>query len=161
MTLKSIVLGHDFPFSYNDNSNRYQEDVDGHEGTPFWSHVVVDRPWPGFPIPLIKSNFFSYFSNALLDVLSDNSEKINSILRINVNASYPTLNNLPTIPHLDHHFPHKNLLIYLTSAGGATVLADENSRHDPEEDDIILFEGLHYNHPPKKERRVIIVYTFI
>ena len=54
----------------------------------------------------------------------------------------------------------ENLLIYLTNAGGKTVVGDEY--HDPREDDVITFGGdEHYHYTPEKERRIVIVATFI
>ena len=69
-------------------------------------------------------------------------------------------------PHIDHSFPHKNLIIYLNDpAGGDTVLVDKDykeiDRHHPKEDDIISFEGIHYQKMPKEGRRIVLVVTYI
>ena len=56
-------------------------------------------------------------------------------------------------------FPHKNMLIYLTDAGGSTFV--EGEEFAPEEDDVIMFEGLHWHKLPRKERRVVLVMTYI
>ena len=65
-----------------------------------------------------------------------------------------------------HSFPHKNLIIYLNDpAGGDTVLVDKDykeiDRHHPKEDDIISFEGIHYQKMPKEDRRIVLVVTYI
>ena len=61
--------------------------------------------------------------------------------------------------HVDHDFPHKNLLIYLTDAGGKTIVGNES--HDPKEDDIIMFPGLmHCIETSHTKDRVVLVVTF-
>ena len=47
--------------------------------------------------------------------------------------------------------------MYFTDVGGRTFC--EKKEHDPQEDDIILFQGEHYMERPKKDRRVILVST--
>ena len=83
--------------------------------------------------------------------------------RCNVNAVEPPYDHqymdAITQPHMDHEFPHKNMLIYLTDAGGSTIV--EGEEFAPEEDDVIIFEGMHWHKLPKKERRVVLVMTYI
>ena len=59
----------------------------------------------------------------------------------------------------------KNLIVYLTNAGGKTFVKNEDTskyeEHDPVEDDIILFTGEHYMQTPRDKRRVILVATMI
>ena len=56
-----------------------------------------------------------------------------------------------------HHFPHKNILLYLTDTGGKTFVEEEY--HDPKEDDVIIFSGNHWAELPKTGRRIVIVNT--
>ena len=51
------------------------------------------------------------------------------------------------------------MLIYLTDAGGSTFV--EGEEFAPEEDDVIIFEGMHWHKLPKEERRVVLVMTYI
>tara|TARA_S200000501_G_C20532117_1_gene616137 strand:+ start:65 stop:682 length:618 start_codon:yes stop_codon:yes gene_type:complete len=62
-------------------------------------------------------------------------------------------------PHIDHNFPHNNLLVYLTNSGGETFV--EGEKFNPKEDDVIVFEGEHYMKRPIKDRRVVLVSTFM
>ena len=49
--------------------------------------------------------------------------------------------------------------VYLTNPeGGSTVC--EGEEFTGKEDDAIIFEGKHYNYPPKRGRRMVIVATF-
>ena len=59
-------------------------------------------------------------------------------------------------PHVDHDFPHWNMIVYLEGDGSTFV---EGEEYVPKEDDIILFKGEHYMQRPSKGRRVILVST--
>jgi hypothetical protein len=88
---------------------------------------------------------------------------IRCILRCNFNSVHSDEQGL-SIPHQDHDsrvIPHKNILVYFTSAGGKTFVGNEF--HSPEEDDIICFDSSssHYMSPPKSKRRVVMVLTYI
>jgi len=86
------------------------------------------------------------------------------VYRINANAVHPVESNILTVPHNDHEFPHKNMLIYLTNTGGDTIVFDEGGKKHhftPVEDDIVVFEGLHCMVPPKSGRRVVLVATYL
>ena len=84
-------------------------------------------------------------------------------MRLSVNAVHPFANVLNSIPHVDHPFDHENALIYLTDAGGCTIVGDES--FDPKEDDVITFSSkndqFHYHQTPENHRRVVLVATFI
>ena len=60
--------------------------------------------------------------------------------------------------HEDHTFPHKNVLVYLTDAGGETYVGDDVFY--PEEDSVLLFQGPHCHAMPKDKRRVVLVATY-
>ena len=87
---------------------------------------------------------------------------------------WPTHSDKPkyTRPHVDHKFPHTNMLIYLTDAGGKTIVEDISKReestfslslaHDPKEDDVVTFGGQYHCHElPKEKPRLVIVTTYI
>ena len=61
--------------------------------------------------------------------------------------------------HVDHSFPHRNIIMYLTDAGGDTVVNDEV--YSPKEDGVIMFEGEHYHHFPMKDARIDFVDTYL
>ena len=62
-------------------------------------------------------------------------------------------------------YPHGNIIVYLTNAGGKTFVSNgDNSpyeEHDPVEDDIILFSGKHFMQNPSDNRRIILVATIL
>ena len=85
----------------------------------------------------------------LKEILEFNDIKIKGLYRINANLTFPTAPLLPSIPHVDHDFPHENILIYLNDTGGDTVVDGEH--YSPHEDDVITFGGeKHYMYPQKK-----------
>ena len=83
------------------------------------------------------------------------------MVRCSLNATHPhpEQTSLKTSLHNDHNFPHKNMLVYLTDAGGSTFV--EGEEFAPEEDDVIIFQGEHWHELPKQKRRVVLVMTYI
>ena len=95
----------------------------------------------------------------VLETLRYNDIELNCIFRMNINLAYPQEGIQTTPSHVDHNFPHNNLLIYFTNAGGRTIV--EDAFHDPQEDDVISFEGKpHYMELPKKDFRIALVTTY-
>ena len=92
-------------------------------------------------------------------ILEFNKIKVNRIYRIAVNMTMPIDGEGHSLPHTDHPFPHKNLLIYLTDPEEGNTIC-EGERFTGKEDDVIMFEGKHYNYPPKKGKRMVLVATF-
>jgi len=158
-SLKNIILGEKFPWFYRGNTTPVDEkDVVGHRNVPQYSHAFIMRPE--------KNGFSRHDSTAhklavdvVREILIENNIHKNSyfILRLATNCTYPSEGVQFSTPHLDHTFPHLNILTYLTSAGGSTFVEDKE--HKPIEDQSILFSGEHYIQLPKKERRIVLIGT--
>tara|TARA_Y100001938_G_C8061868_1_gene417797 strand:- start:395 stop:886 length:492 start_codon:yes stop_codon:yes gene_type:complete len=150
LDLKSEVLGEFFPWY------RTRNQLDDFY---FYSHVFLERPEvAGFPKKI--SNHLELFQVVFTQICQNNDDmEINYLLRMNGNAIEPLSSN-PKIGavHEDHTFPHKNVIIYLTDAGGETICGDE--KFFPEEDSACLFEGPHCHALPEKDRRVVLVVTY-
>lgn len=154
---------------------------DKYQNVSYFSHVVIQRPKeveytnenicqfigadPGI-IPKIRSNSFElYVEPFLIDLIISNCKnkllEYRCPLRINFNMTFPQGGSKPSIPHVDHNFPHKNMLIYFTDTGGDTIIGGDN--FTPKEDDIIVFNSdwLHCHKPPENGRRVVMVMTFM
>ena len=148
--LKSKVLGELFPWFCSKNS---------HDNFYFYGHTFLERPeFAGFPKPL--SNHIDLFLDYFAQVCRANEDmEFNYLLRMGANAVDLLVTN-PEISamHEDHTFPHKNVLVYLTDAGGETYVGDDVFY--PEEDSIILFQGPHCHAMPKKDRRIVLVVTY-
>jgi len=125
---------------------------------PYYSHAIVKPPGNPNLFPTLNSPYAELCGKVVSEISDVNNLNINCILRLNANLSFPSF-SIPTQPHTDHPFPHNNLLIYLTDADGQTVAGDY--QHFPKEDDVIVFNGIHYHYLPTKGRRVVIVVTYI
>ena len=157
--LKNTILSDDFPWYYNSTSTPgYKTTVDKeYVDLPFYGHILLSRP---------ERNKFSVKQSTYFDLVQkvfDEIVELNNLsdkyffLRSCINCTHPELKTTYSIPHNDHEFDHKNVLIYLTDAGGKTYVNDEF--HNPSEDDIIIFSGEHYIETPRDKRRIVLIST--
>ena len=153
---KEVILSNQFNWGYYPSTIEDSESKD----VPFYVHSFLDRPVPSKKIfhPEVKDKNLYSMSMVLEEITAANNIQINVLYRLAANAVHPLPESVATPKHRDHPFPHLNMLIYLTTAGGSTVCEDDI--HEPKEDDIIIFEGNHYHYSPVSERRVVIVATF-
>ena len=143
------------------SSNLLWNYYDSEVGVPYYGHILLNRPE--------LNRYSSVFSEhldpvvcAVDEILKHNNFTNNYFyLRSAVNCTISDGTNKQTAKHVDHDFPHKNILLYLTDTGGRTFV--EDTYYDPKEDDVIIFSGSHWNELPQTGRRVVIVntiYTF-
>ncbi len=166
---KEFILGAFFPWYWNAHfvykthddavALDYYREGKGGQDVPFLTHAFLNRPKPGEMHPTVNSKYASGFRNVLNEIFDYNNIDVKLIYRMNANLMQAVVGYTRTFSHVDHPFPHKNLIIYLTNVGGDTVCGKE--RHRPQEDDIITFEGVHYNMLPKKGRRIVLVATYL
>lgn len=133
---------------------------------PFFGHCFLQRPMNSkvdpYLYPTQTCELLPNVNYLIGQILAVNDIEINCLLRVNVNMTLPqygpnTLKHTPT--HVDHPFPHKNMLIYLNESDGATVAGLDS--FDPVEDAIILFEGEHHHYLPTKGRRLVMIVTYV
>ena len=148
LELKNLVLSSEFPWLYSFSTKM-----------PFYSHVFLDRP------ENVK------FSNPQSELLGLNLKVLDEIiqhnnlfdryffLRSNANCVHTDTGEQFSEPHIDHRFPHFNLLVYLTNEGdgGETIVEDE--KFFPQANNAILFTGEHYMKRPSVGRRVVLIST--
>ena len=155
--MKELFTGPNLSWSYSQDL-QFEQPPDGHQRMPFMSHNILIRP-EHIGYPTKASPYFNMVCFALKEILEFNDIKIKGLYRINANLTFPTAPLLPSIPHVDHDFPHENILIYLNDTGGDTVVDGEH--YSPHEDDVITFGGeKHYMYPPEKGGRIVIVATY-
>ena len=127
-------------------------------GLFYYSHTLIARPeflYYSHPVSAHADLFVAAIGETLnANDLADNGFHV---IRASINVVHPSKGEQFSEPHVDHSFPHVNLLMYFTDVGGRTFC--EKEEHDPQEDDVILFKGEHYMERPKKDRRVILVST--
>lgn len=159
LELKEHILSNDFPWYYNSISTPSLEQ-NNHVNTPFYGHTFIRRPEDEEgKYPRAYSSSVDWVTRVCLSILNANQIKINSFLRINANCTHPEKKVVNSVPHQDHYYDHTNLILYLTAAGGETIV--EGEEYSPLEDDAIVFKGEHYMRTPKKDRRIILIATFI
>jgi|TARA_R100001463_G_scaffold5049_1_gene17821 hypothetical protein len=143
---------------------------------PNLSHILLKRPEDKtpedrtFPSKYTNTNVFNspaadVFLEFLFAFCDKFKIKINKIFRANVNLTFNIgIKQCP--PHVDHTFPHKQLIIYLNDCdkNAKTVLMEKNKvKHiiTPEKYKGVLFKKCpHYLIYPKKGARIIAIYTF-
>ena len=166
--VKNLIFEQRFEWIFNPSStkvdaldNKYKEE---HTDAPFYSHIVIQRPeFQLYPEP--QSKYCNLFVDCLEDIINENVGQTpfhhddHFWTRINVNATHPNTGNQLSLPHIDHRFPHYNMIIYLNDCDGDTIVEGESIK--PEQDKVIVFEGEHYMKLPTSDRRVIIVATLV
>jgi hypothetical protein len=151
-------------YEYEEEVKKYiKEGVEIHN-PPMYSHTFLLRSNSRCLYPKEQSEYMYDINEMYCDILNSNMDHIGKsfgmMCRCNANAVEPSPKKHGiTKPHLDHEFPHKNMLIYLTDAGGSTFV--EGEEFAPEEDDVIMFEGMHWHELPREERRVVLVMTYV
>ena len=156
--IDETILGDNFPFYISNNSV-------GEDNHKFLAHVAVKRP-EGHDPAMGSFNSSEYIS--LLDMLNSFVEKHNisctRVFRCSVNLSF---NNgfKRTISHVDHEFKHKNLIIYCSDNKEAKTVLEKDGKKF-KEIEAVKYRGLyfedykHYLIYPKKDVRIIVVFTF-
>ena len=153
--LKSIILSPRFNWNYLPCN--VPEDNSGYNNFGFYHHETLQRKETRTHTssPYLKQSLIVF-----KQILTHNNIPHSSPYRISFNSTHPTHNNnIPSPPHVDHHYPHDNLIVYLTPIYGGHTLV-QRIPQPMEEDGILLFNGEHNLYPPSEQRRVVIVYTF-
>jgi len=160
--LKELILSEHFPWFHYNETLEPGSDLEEYEDSPFLSHGFLIRPG-------VDGNYYSRANSQNLNQLQQVFKQIcfvngldpKIVYRMNANYTTPTEKNLPSPPHVDHDYPHKNMLIYLTPTNGGNTIVD-GEEIVTEEDDVIVFDGSlkHCARPPVKKRRVVLIITY-
>ena len=155
---KNIVTSSDFPWLYSKTTNINCEEDD----CELFCHPLLQRPAPESRFTKQCSNYTELAVHVAEQILNYNKVEFEFFCRMAVNFTYNTKVGSPK--HDDHPFPHKNLLVYLSSFYDvSTVVCDGDKLHKskPVEDLPIVFSGFHYNEPPSSGNRIVLIATFI
>ena len=164
--LKEIIFSHNFPWhtcsAHNSPLNSLE---DSEYDFRYFSHKFLGRPGEGTLYPETCSTHTPLVDVVLTQIFSLNNIDVSCLYRASANLIPPIsdsasfLKSKRTMEHVDHDFPHNNLLIYLTDAGGKTIVGNES--YNPKEDDIIIFPGcMHCIETSHTRDRVVLVVTF-
>ncbi len=150
---RDIVLGDEFNWVW------YEKDVispPGHIHMPFYGHSFLNRPEQN-KFTEVKSKYNDMCMTVLSEIIDNNNLfKDYFFLRCSANCTHPDQGIQISEPHMDHQYPHYNLLVYLTGDGDTII---ENEKYTPKNHDAIIFQGTHYMTRPTKGRRVVLVAT--
>ena len=157
--LKNTVLSHSFPWRYRTSTHPDSSQNEGHVHMKYYGYTFLSRPEDG-GYSESTSNILKANIKVLREILSANEFfEYYFFLRSSANCTHAEEGIQLSAPHLDHNFPHYNMLVYLNNSGGETFVEDEV--FSPKEDDVILFTGKHYMKRPKEGRRIILVATIL
>lgn len=169
--IKSQLTKNDFPWFFEKYGN---EEVTNFN---FLSHVIIKRN---------DTKIYSSMYNDVYDLLTEISNnykfRINRVFRMAFNLTYPCGLEKSGI-HTDHEFEHKNMIIYFNNSVekiGTIIYKDKINKNvkntflkdkkmkvlketTGEEGTGIVFDGKYYHESslPKKNKRIILVTTFI
>lgn len=161
-SLKDIVNSPTFPWYWHEES--VVDPLDG-DNFPFYGHTILTRPGhDGMLCSTSDSPFLPLANQVLKEIFEYNNVDVDMVYRINVNCTHK-VGMAPSPPHCDHAFDHTNLVMYLSHFDlGETIVYDEDGDrhiHTPNEDDIVLFKGIHnIEQPALGCRRIVLVATF-
>lgn len=188
--LKKYILSNQHPwyresYSCGINLNESPDVWDDGVDISHFSYCYTSRPRTRMRAPskidAIPTRIYSTIMDVVEQILEYNGIHVGCIFRLNVNMllTHPEDNSWGAI-HVDHKFPHKNLLIYLTpkcTTGGDLRVYEDT--HDgtlnrpafekyetftPTEDSAVTFDGdcFHSGQTPttEGERRILIVVTY-
>ena len=157
--LKNHILSESFPWYYHKHTSNQTtlNRLNGYIAMEGYGHCFLARP-EKFKFTKTDSALCCECIDVLTEIIdSNNLFDSYFFLRAAANCIHSNQGMQLSNPHVDHSFPHYNLIVYLTDTGGETFV--ENEVHDPKEDDVILFTGQHYLKRPIKDRRIILVAT--
>lgn len=178
LKLKEKVLSSTFFWQYSVDTNYGVKYSDYYQDVPFYGHTIIQRPNPDFPFPSVLDSEWKESTNVFEEIMVHNNLPYKTIYRLNFNSTFYVHDKMSP-PHVDHDYPHKNMIIYLNSfTGGLTHVfkkmwpesefdispTDMKYSFKGEEDDIITFDGLHYHCmecPKQGERRIIMIVTYL
>lgn len=159
--INNVILGNNFPYYYQTN------DIADGTGDSFLCHVVLSRPEERNNTDGINSPHFNFFKDLLETFCKKHNMKVIEIYRIAVNLTFYT-GNPTSLPHVDHVFDHKQLIIYLNNPKDKksnTVVSNKNKQIikevSPKKYKGFCFDNsLHYLRYPKKGERILAIITF-
>jgi len=153
--IKDRILAPSLPWYYN------SEAVKG-DNYWFYSHILIQRIALGGGETSTHTKFFIDLFNKFC---KKHNIRYSQIFRCCLNSNFPSKNK--SLPHTDHNFDYNHLLIYLNDVeDGKTLLLKDDKKTvtitiKPKAYRAVSFSKCwHIGTSPKKDRRVVAVYTY-
>lgn len=159
--INNIFLSSNFPYYLNHRSV-------GEDGNKYLSHTILKRPEEREKGETFRSDYSDYAIDIFKTFVVKNRINTEELLRCNINLCFKTKDKDCPI-HEDHDYKHRQLLIYLNDPmdkTAKTILLDPTAKKvlhkiTPEQYKGVCFDSCpHSFHFPKKDIRVVLVYTF-
>ena len=129
------------------------------------THPFIERPTHETMFSTPTSRYVELAVRVAGEILLFNRIYPAVFYRIAVNLVTESKGKCPK--HIDHDFPHQNLLVYLNDFdGGSTLVYDKNNieyRSSPKKDLPIIFNGdyMHRHEASSNGKRIALVATFL
>ena len=113
----------------------------------------------------INSIYYPHFENIFLKFCKQNNIEVKKIFRASLNLTCYH-EDLHSNIHVDHVYPHRNFIMYLSEASGDTYIYDESVQTmfsiSPKLHKAIIFDGVPHAQGFCKmdEVRIVLVFTF-
>jgi hypothetical protein len=158
--IDSEILSHIIPWHYSKHSTS--------EKFPFFEHVIIPREQYESDITTITSPLHDFFTDIQKRFCEVCDIKMDKIYRQCLNLTFPCDESEHGDPHVDHTFPHKNIIFYLNDGYemGETLFFDEDDNIvrevTPKRGKVVCFDGSisHSVRWISRGRRIIFVSTF-
>lgn len=109
----------------------------------------------------VKNKHYHFFKSLLLSITKKHNIDVKEIYRMAINVTFNNGSIKESLLHIDHPFPHKQLLLYCNDSVGDTVIPSLNKSITPKENKAIIFDSV--NHKlifPENGIRIVCVFTF-
>ena len=108
----------------------------------------------------INSSIYKEVFDILKTFCNKNKIKLNKCFRANLNITFPLKTKTGKF-HKDHKFEHRQLIVYLNNSDGDTILKKEGRIKFKKYRGACFDDQLHYAETPSKNKRAILIFTFI
>jgi len=167
---KRAVLSEGFPWWYAENGTSFHAD-ETDENLPLFSHGVLDSPEHRANLDRFKnghsaqkppSSYLPETWHVVDEILDYNGFAPRVYYRMAINLT--GFSNVKiTGSHVDHHFPHQIMLVYLTDFEGGNTWFDGVRGPTPQSDMALTFNGGDHWHESTTQvdaRRIVLNTSF-
>lgn len=158
--LKETIMSPNFPWNYYGTTIQNQTD-DLH----LMSHCFLARPGQENPYTKSLSEHTPLAAFVCQQILGMNEIEVHMFYRIAVNLVFDTEGT--SVRHVDHEYPHENLIVYLNKFDKGRTLVYDNDDNEysvtPKEDKAVTFNGSyqHCHESSSNGRRIALIATYL
>lgn len=113
LKLKEKVLSTKFFWQYCFDTNQGVEYSEYYQDVPYYGHTVINGPSSSCPFPMIMNSDWNESVEVFNEILIHNNLSYKMLYRLNFNSTF-YIHDKMSPPHVDHDYPHQNMIIYLS-----------------------------------------------